>query len=119
MSQDGKAKRIADIQKQIKDFERELKDNTSVVEDLNARQTELRKKIASLKNTLDQLIPKRLTVSDHAVIRYAERVYGYPMDAIKKELEEKFSKVEDVNSLVFDGFVIKNNTLVTYFPSKD
>lgn len=50
------------------------------------RETDCRKLVASLKQQIEKMEGKSIIVSEHALLRYFERVLGYDLDAITKGL---------------------------------
>lgn len=110
--------RILEVEKQIKALENELRDSDQIVKDMQARRGDILKKLSSLKNTLFNLKPKNLVVSDHVVLRYLERHYDIPIEAVKKEINDKMASAKNMGDLRFDGFIVKGNVVVSYVPQK-
>lgn len=105
-----------ETEKKIKELERELKDSTQILNDMQVRKVQAEKELRNLKNYLNNLTPKVLEVSDHAVLRYAERHYSFPFEKIKKEVQEILKGAGTMHNLRYSGFVIKGNTVITYLP---
>lgn len=93
--------------------------------ELNLRKSE----IALIKNKLKVAranLVGDLMVSDHAVVRYLERVTGLDIDACKKELLSKLSddyvRTEGFEFTKIEGdnmqFVIRDNLIVSVTPTK-
>lgn len=66
--------------------------------------------------------PKRtVAISDHAVLRYAERVLGFDVEAAKREIRERVGKQIDLAAamgatrIVLDGvsYIIEDGVLIT------
>ena len=108
--------KIVETQKKIATLERELIDTSQIVDDLIKRKRLVEKELQVLKNTLSNLVPKNLIVSDHSVLRYAERHYSFPFDRIKAEIEEKLKGCTSLQNLQYNGFIVRGNTVVTYVP---
>jgi len=114
-----KKERIEETEQQIKRLEREINDSAQIMADMTVRQSQAKKELQGLKNTLSQLKPKKLVVSDHAILRYAERHHGIDVDGIRREISEKLSGVETIGDLNFKGFIVKGNTVTTYIPTQE
>jgi hypothetical protein len=110
----SKKARMEEITRQIGALERELKDSDQITRDMLERRQTILRELASLRNALQTFIPKELTVSDHAVLRYAERHYKFPIDKIRGEIHARLKTAKNVGEITFMGFVIKGNTVVTY-----
>lgn len=112
-----------------KELESQLKKQLGDVEglktELNNKRAELKTKEDIVKNLRDKINQLNLSnqtpsVSEHALVRYFERVKGFNMEEIKKEiLNDKVLKLMDV--LGSNGeypsesckLVVKNNVVVT------
>lgn len=55
-------------------------------------------------------------VSDHALVRYMERKLGIDLEALRQEIltPELKEMIETLHSFTYDGFVIRDKTIVTY-----
>lgn len=109
----------ADLNKRIEELERERKDSAQIIADMSARQTAIAKELKTLRASLKQADSTGLRVSDHAVMRYAERHYNINFEAIRAEIEAKFKAMpEGTTNIHILGWVVKDNTVVTYHPTK-
>lgn len=109
------------LEKEILDLEKELRSNEEIVADMLARQRVVGKRLADCRHLVSLIREdqRRLHVSEHAVLRYAERYYGVDVEAIRREIETALAKVANlgIDKLTFAGFVVKGATVVTYFPT--
>lgn len=112
--------------KQLKTQLNKLRDELAVLKlDVANKQRDCSTKINSIKN-IEELIDKlengnkTIAVSDHAIMRYFERVKGFNIDDIKKEILSQ--EVKDlIDKLGGDGkypngehqVVLKNNIVTT------
>ena len=80
----------------------------------------MQKEINNLQNQLASLqtVPKTLVVSDHVVLRYAERHYNIPVEKIRQEIADKLKGAEKLGSLKANGFIVRGHTVVTYVPTQ-
>lgn len=105
-----------------------IEKRNKVSEQRNALTNEIELKIEnikSLKIKIEQLKKKEVIVSEHAILRYLERVEGVDIEKIKERiLNEEFKKAYNV---LGDGkypienkfFVrVKGNVIVTVLPNK-
>jgi len=62
---------------------------------------------------------RRFDISDHALIRYLERVGGYDLEAVRDDLSERVHRatagVSGMTAVYIDGarFVIRNGVVTT------
>ena len=109
-----------EIEKELKALNRQLTDTSQILSDLQKQKSEIEKKKRQLESQLSQLRkPAALQVSDHAVLRYAERHYDLPVEKIREEIFKKMDGAQDLNLLKFRGFIVKGNTVVTYTPTTE
>lgn len=108
-----KQEKIEEVQNKIKVLERELSENEQISGDLAKRKKILQSNLVKQKHTLDQLIPKELKISDHAILRYLERKKKLDIEKIKEEIKNELEglNLKDVNAY---GFVVRNNVVATY-----
>lgn len=59
-------------------------------------------------------------VTDHAVLRYLERVQGFDIEAVRRAIALKCKGATVARSVLSDGFsyMIKNGTVVTIRPTQ-
>lgn len=113
-------------QTQIKHWQTELKKFESEEKILQTQQVELKKqlqdrqsKIQSLKTRINNARQKDVEISEHAILRYLERVTGLPMDTIKEAILPE--NVRDLVKMTGNGkypvgshtVVVKGNSVVT------
>jgi regulator of replication initiation timing len=109
-----KSERILEIEQKIRQLEREQTDSDQIMQSMQERARVIQKELRRLRSHLSHLKPNKLVVSEHAVLRYAERFHAIPVEDIRKEIEEKLKGAKDLQELHFQGFVVKNNTVITY-----
>jgi hypothetical protein len=107
-----------EVEKRIQLLERELTDSAQIVQDMVARQKKVSSELKNLRNQLSQIKkPKRITVTDHVILHYAERHYKLPIDQIRQEIMEKLNGAETLKDIKYCGFIVKDNAVVTYVPT--
>lgn len=114
----NKNEKLLKAKKKLKSFEQEFKQNEQIWKDLEERNRKIRSEIKQLNNTINLLesnIQQNLHVTDHAVLRYIERKYKLPIENIKNEILDQL-KLHNVlgETENFMGFVIRNNSVITY-----
>lgn len=113
-------RRRENIEKELRALRREDLDLQPVMSDLEKRKAFLTRRIKELESQEAQLkAPKDLFITDHAVLRYAQRHYGLDVHAIREEIKKYMAGAGDFGTLKLWGFVIRNNTVVTYTPNID
>jgi hypothetical protein len=84
--------------------------------------TEIRAQVVSTEQEIEELQAAAPIVSEHATLRYLERVKGVDLNAINKEIlelgsltNEKTKAFKDGTFNIGNGFVavVKNRTIVT------
>jgi septal ring factor EnvC (AmiA/AmiB activator) len=107
-----KTERVKELEKKISALEREIRESEQITTDMAAKISATKTQLKQLLHQLSQLQPREIAVTDHALVRYAERYHGLPMEQIREELRQKLSGA--IGNIRVDGFVIKNNAVVTY-----
>jgi hypothetical protein len=106
----------------LEKLEKRKKEKMDKLAGARAYVAETQRELDEVQNKIN--LYKPLIVTDHFILRYIERVYGLDMDAIKKEILEKFSDVPLVAKMSNKGavytkenlsVVVKNSTLVTVY----
>jgi hypothetical protein len=74
----------------------------------------LAKEVESLESRKQTIMPKDFIVTDHAFVRYFERVLDCNIEEIRKNIISELKKNPDI---IF-GFktTVKDNTLITILP---
>lgn len=109
-----------EIEKELKALTRQLTDTAQILSDLQKQKSDIERKKKQLESQLSQLRkPDKLQISEHAILRYAERHYDLPVEKIRKEIFELMDGAQDLQLLKFRGFVVKGNTVVTYTPTTE
>jgi predicted nuclease with TOPRIM domain len=118
MSTIKKAHNLKQLSSEKEKVDLKIIDINKNIRELSKDKQKLRDKSVSLKNRIDS-ISKDLVVSEHAIIRYIERVQGLDLKEIRNEiLTDKIKKqYSTVGNGTFpnDNFnvIIKNGTVVT------
>lgn len=121
MIESSKSHRLVETNKRLAEVRRQLADTKPLIQQMLENIKKLEREEANLENTLNNLIPKEMTVTDHATIRYAERHYGLDVAAVKKEVLAQVLELSKTLGCNFttDKFVVRNNAVVTYLPEKE
>jgi hypothetical protein len=115
-----KGEQITSLKKRLAKIDVSLDEMKAEQRQLTARMNELLEEKKRLEDLIETLIPKKLTVSDHAILRYIERVMGVDVDAIRQLIASE--KVENVVATLGDAkvplgngafAVVKNHAVVT------
>ena len=82
-----------------------------------SRTKELKQQIEILKNKLSKS-SKKVSISDHALLRYFERVLGFDVDDYRLDLQERLSVGISNGKLPIDDntAVINDNVVVSIIP---
>lgn len=72
-------RRLNDVKEKLRIAQIEEKQKKKEIAELNREQNELQKKLRAAKE-------KEVTVSEHAMLRYFERVLGYDLDEIRAKI---------------------------------
>jgi septal ring factor EnvC (AmiA/AmiB activator) len=112
-------KKVEALTKELHKLRKEEASISEVIRDTQKHQSKLQKEIAVLQNQLTSLqaTEKNLIVSDHAVLRYAERHYNIPVEKIRQEMADKLKGAEKLGNVKVQGFVVRGHTVVTYVPT--
>lgn len=112
--------RAKEIEKRIKELEREVANADQIMTDLGMQRKKADIELKQARNHLDQITPKEIGISDHALLRYLERHLNINVEAARFDMMEKVKCLKDFGSTVTVGsFVVKNNVVVTYLPEKE
>lgn len=75
------------------------------------------KEIKSMEQELEKIRTSEIKVTEHAIVRYFERVLGFDIEAIEQKLTQGLDAHETIGSGTYpnDDFkvVVKNNHIVT------
>jgi len=106
----SKANKIKEIKKKLNDISIELNTEKTIVAQKNSNILKLNAKFSGLNDQMSKLETvndKSVTISDHALLRYVERVRKVDVDAIRIEL---ISKLNPMFQTLGDGtYHIKDN----------
>jgi len=113
--------KLKGLQVRLSKAKAEKENQKEIVKDAQRKLSELNKKVKYLKSQINAHKKKEITVNEHDLIRYFERVEGYNLEEIKNEiLSEKIKEFTD--TLGGDGtfpnekgykVLMKNNTVTT------
>lgn len=99
-------------------FEARLSEPVSKLNELQSKINEINNEI-NRRSASDKTSP---SVSDHALVRYIERVLGFDVESIREDILKQTLNaiVSGANSVKKEGMVfqIKNNTVVTVTSAK-
>ncbi len=93
------------------------------IEDKQMESSSMKKRIVSLQTEIDNLknrIPSKIIVSEHAMLRYLDRIRGVDLQEVQDEIltQESIDLINQLGSCSINtpaGFkiVVKNNTVVS------
>jgi hypothetical protein len=116
-----KQAKLIDLEKRLKTLMSEFTSSKQLVDDMFKRQREVDGMIKNIEGEIYKLkmsMPENLTVTNHAMLRYAERRYGFQAAKVEQEIKDMCKGAElGLDEVHFNGFVIKNNAVITYLPS--
>lgn len=113
----NRGEKIKELEKELSGLERRISDSIETVRAMQEQSKKDSIRVAAIKNQLKSIVPKELVVSDHAVLRYLERKFNISISDIKKEILSQCSGLEQLGSVKAQGFVIRDNVVVTYSPA--
>lgn len=114
-----------EIRRKKKALEAELELNKEAIAEKQRKGNKLLQEIRELEHNLEMIERRKgkVVVTDHAIVRYMERVSGIDIDAIRSEIREivpSHERLKGINNLnVFKGshkIVIKDSAVVTVSP---
>jgi septal ring factor EnvC (AmiA/AmiB activator) len=103
-----------EVEKNLKALRRELTDNEQITAEMSQRRNTLKQKIQKLENQLEQLKPKKIRISDHALLRYMERHQGIAVEEVRQHMLNELKGAEEIGLHKYAGFVLQGGTVVTY-----
>jgi len=111
-----KADKIKDLEKRIEKTSKKLEDMRSDISLKTRESSLLANEIKNLKERKQALLPREFRISDHAIVRYFERILNYDIEDIRKQIINELNNNNDTVC----GFKtkIENNTLITILPVK-
>ena len=116
-----KQNKILELEKRLKTLTGEASSNKQIMDDMYKRQRELDGFIKDIEGQIFKLrmsMPENLVVTNHVLLRYAERRYGFQVAKVEQEIKDMCKGAEmGLDEVRFNGFVIKNNAVITYLPS--
>lgn len=115
----GMRERLAEKEKRLKALRREVEDLQETISTLQKQQENAVKEVKSLENDLAQMKSDKIWVSDHAILRYLERAHYIDVGAVRQEMLSMIYGAKAFGSFKFAGFVVRNNTVVTYLPTNE
>lgn len=115
-----KGEQISGLKKRLTRIDSDIDDIRAEQTRLNTQMSDLLAEKQRLEQLIESLIPKKLTVSDHAILRYVERVMGIDIEQIRNTIASE--KVEQTVATLGDSkvplgngayAVVKNHSVVT------
>jgi len=101
-------------------LESTIADSKLTLEDAKSELNKYTSQLASVNNQINQLKDKDIIISEHAILRYMERVMGVDMEAIKERVLTNTVKTMIGNmgngKYPINGggkAVVRNNTIIT------
>jgi len=104
--------RLVKLQEKEKGALAELNDARNSYEKIKNQTAQIQDKIKNISNK-----PKKIVVTEHATLRFIERVKGINIETINKEILDKIGNIENTGSVTIKAdnyrIVIKNNSVVS------
>jgi hypothetical protein len=114
---------IRALERQLQDLEREINLKISNKRELEFEIKTLEQEKYKVEDRLRSLRPDEITLSDHALIRYIERIEGYSLDEFREKIitdraRKAIGKFPS-GLITMDGFKmrVKNRKIITIIPS--
>lgn len=108
---------LKSLETRLKALKSELATVTKSKADIDAQERSLAAQVKSLENQIKTLTGKTVVVSEHAIVRYMERVHGIDLDQIKNEIVGRDHKTLKLPSGQYKTnghkFRVKNGVVVT------
>lgn len=106
------------LKTQLRKLEEQLFDIHDVMAEYQRKYNELKKERVSLINKIDSMKKGELKVTEHAMLRYFERVLGFNLEEIEEKIVSGISEAQKElgNGHYPSGLfkaVVKENTVVT------
>lgn len=113
----SKGERIADKEHALKVAKKEIAEINDMIDGLAKQREAAQRRAHQLENDLRQMKPPDLIVTDHAVLRYLERAHYINVEEVRSEMKSMLGGAVHLGGdMRVSGFVIKNNTVITYYP---
>lgn len=113
--------KIEELERESRALRKELGDNQDIATQMTKRRQTIEQRLVIINNQLKQLRPKALqkpNITDHAILRYAERHYGLQLDTLRQEIAAAIGDVDpSLGEVRFKGFVLKGSSVITYVPT--
>ncbi len=114
------AQKLKNLQVRKTQLETELKDLQQTVKNINKKICETNNSLINITKEIKNITSQSPTISEHALLRYVERVLGIDLEKIKREIlsEKNIAFIEHLKSCKFPistthKAVVKNKVVVT------
>lgn len=77
---------LKSLQVQLRKTKEELQEKTSIKKENDEKIVQLKKRVENINTEIKSLSESEVVVSEHALLRYFERVMGYNLDEIKDKI---------------------------------
>lgn len=117
MTRAEKQFRLNELQKKIPELEKEMKEAHKAASKLSNEVNKLKNEQINIVASLT-VVKENITVSDHALVRYLERKYGFDFEQYREEILTPIAKqaIQAGATSVKAGdisFKVANNTITT------
>lgn len=119
----SKSAQLKNLQTQRKELRGELGSVNKIISEGMKKKTEIKARMEILDNQITGMQDKEVVITEHAMLRYIERVMGLNMDDVRMEIlpevtEKQVQALRQGTFPVNDGgkgfkILVKNNTVVT------
>lgn len=112
------------LNRKKEELSKELTANKEQTAELQRKGHIIRNEISEIDQEIELItqadLNEDLEISDHAVVRYLERVEGIDIEQIKTKIKGTIPAIEDFENMAYlkDGhrFIVKNNKVITVTP---
>jgi hypothetical protein len=101
--------------KKIQNIEHKIKDCDATIKEKQREKQALVNEKRILNERLNALLPSKIKITDHAVLRLIDRYIGVDTDELRKNMIIELEK-NDYKHIFGHPVVIKNNSLLTVNP---
>lgn len=109
--------RLSQAKEELAGLQDEVRIDQAIIDQMSRRLSDKKARISSLENTIQQLTPRDLRVSDHVLLRYLERAAGLDLEAARKAIVAELAPTAEslgLGTFKAKGYVVKDYTVVTY-----
>ncbi len=115
----GKAQQLKGLQTRLSKLEGDYKSLADNAKQAQKDQHACLNRIKSIKTEIEGFSEKEIIVTEHAVLRYLERIMGFDLDQINKsiltdDIKLMVSKMGDGKYPIDGGrIIVRNNTIIS------